>query len=419
MRLNKVLVEFKNRGGVFNNDYVMGQLLQHAIIKRPTVYQALMDRLDVDTSYGKIVSLPSCILTLESCFQCPATIKQIPSFNSMSLEPSSAVCHKLELTPHSALRMAMNIICHLCQQRGHVAKDCLNTKDNHCAWPISTPPVVNPILTPTQFHAHYPIITPPTKLPFQALQQPISNATRQQRLADLYCPQYPQQMPMVMKAKFTEIGPADLTVDEVTVDDMAPPGDRGSVCDTGASHLITGDLASLCCFKKLTSPIPLCVATHTTQQSFVTGVGSLVYPGYRGKHVVINGVFYSPDATGTLISPGALLNANALLNFIGDDILISTRGEGPVLRATYSASGHKWELPLYSRLLACAMNTSYSPTISPAKSIETINLPAFSKMTLDAMNKKIPNPKCKINTDPSAFKAEFLKWHCLFGHTGL
>ncbi|MBW0487043.1 hypothetical protein O181_026758 [Austropuccinia psidii MF-1] len=146
---------------------------------------------------------------------------------------------------------------------------------------------------------------------------------------------------MVMKAKFTEIGPADSAVDEVTIDDMAPPGDRCSVCDTGASHSLTGDLSSLCRFKKLTSPTPLCVATHTTPQSFVTGVGSLVYPGYRGKHVVINSLFYSPDATVTLISPGALLNAGALLEFIGNDILISTRGEGPVLRANYSASGHE------------------------------------------------------------------------------
>ncbi|MBW0553884.1 hypothetical protein O181_093599 [Austropuccinia psidii MF-1] len=82
-----------------------------------------MDKLDGDTSYGKIVSLPSCILTLESSFQRPETIKQIPSFNSMFLEPSSTAPHQLETTPHSALHMAMNIVCHLCQQCGHVTKD--------------------------------------------------------------------------------------------------------------------------------------------------------------------------------------------------------------------------------------------------------------------------------------------------------
>ncbi|MBW0588920.1 hypothetical protein O181_128635, partial [Austropuccinia psidii MF-1] len=101
----------------------------------------------------------------------------------------------------------------------------------------------------------------------------------------------------------------------------------------------------------------------------------------------------------------ALLNAVALLEFIGDDILISTCGEGPVLRANYSASGHKWELPLYSRLLARAIHISFSPNPSPAKSIETINIPTFSEMTLDPKNKKISNPKRKMNTDTLDFKA--------------
>ncbi|MBW0516424.1 hypothetical protein O181_056139 [Austropuccinia psidii MF-1] len=258
MQLNKELVEFKNWGSVFNDDYVMGQLLQCAIIKCPTIYRAVMDKIDGNTSYGKVVSLPSCILTLESCFQCPATIKKIPSFNSMSLEPSSTPPHQLETTSHSALCTEMNIVCHLCQRCSHMAKECPNTKYNHCLRPPTIPPVVNPILTPTQYHAHYPIITPPTQLPF-------SNTTRKQCLADLYQPQYPQQTPIAMKAKFAEIGPANSAVEEVTIDDTAPPGDRRSVCDTGAIHSLTGDLSSLCCFKKLTSPIPLCLATHTTQ----------------------------------------------------------------------------------------------------------------------------------------------------------
>ncbi|MBW0519647.1 hypothetical protein O181_059362 [Austropuccinia psidii MF-1] len=71
----------------------------------------------------------------------------------------------------------------------------------------------------------------------------------------------------------------------ISVEDVANPGDRQSVYDTGASHSLTGDLSALCCFKKLTKPIPLCIATNTAQKSFVTGVGSLIYPGYQGiKH---------------------------------------------------------------------------------------------------------------------------------------
>ncbi|MBW0539402.1 hypothetical protein O181_079117 [Austropuccinia psidii MF-1] len=281
------------------------------------------------------------------------------------------------------------------------------------------PLIVNPILTPTQYHSHYPIITPPTQLLFQASQQTFSNTFKQQFLADLYLPQYPKQTPLALKAKFAEIGAANLVVEEVTIDDMAPPGDRRSVCDTGESHSLTSDLSSLCCCKKLTFPILLCVATHTTQQSFVTGVGSLVYPGYRGEQVIVNGVLYSPDTTGTLISPGALVNAGASLELIGNDILISTRDDGPVLCAEYSASGPKLELPFYSRLLACAIDYSLLPTMSTTELIKTSSVPTFLAVTIEPKNKVISERKHRIKTDPLALKDEFFKWQCLFGHTGL
>ncbi|MBW0541610.1 hypothetical protein O181_081325 [Austropuccinia psidii MF-1] len=128
-----------------------------------------------------------------------------------------------------------------------------------------------------------------------------------------------------------EIGNSNEPETGISVEDVANPGDRQSVYDTGASHSLTGDLSALCCFTKLTKPIPLCIAMNTAQQSFVTGMGSLIYPGYQGKQVIINGVFYSPDDTGTLISPGALISTGAKLNMIGSDILISTEAEGPLL----------------------------------------------------------------------------------------
>ncbi|MBW0481398.1 hypothetical protein O181_021113 [Austropuccinia psidii MF-1] len=370
MRLNEALTEFKNRGGVFNDGYILGQLLQRAIIKRPTIYRSVMDKLDGDASD--------------------------PKQSNISLDPSSASPHPTDVASHTALRTSMSITCHLCQRRGHMAKECPNTKDGNRLRPQNTTPSMKPIITPAQYQAHYPIITPPTQIPFHASQQTFSNTFKQQRFADLYRPQYPLQTPPALKAKFAEIGPSDSVVEEVTIDDMAPPGDRRSVCDTGASHSLTGELSSLCRFKKLTSPIPLCVATRTTRRSFVTGVGSLVYPGYRG----------------------ALVNAGASLDFIGDDILINTREDGPVLRAEYSASGCKWELPLYSRLLARAIDYSIPPTKSPTESIETISVPTFSAVTIES--KKIATKENRaIRTDPLAFKNELFKWHCLFGHTGL
>ncbi|MBW0498791.1 hypothetical protein O181_038506 [Austropuccinia psidii MF-1] len=264
MRRKEALTELKNRGGVLNDNYILGQLLQRAIIKWPAIYQAVMDKIDGDTSYGKIISFPSCILTLESCFQRPEATEHLPSFNSLSLEPPSNP-HPTDAESHSALRTSMNVTCHLSQQRSHMAKECPNAKDSYQLRPPAMLPIMNPVLTPAQYQAHYPIITPPTQPPFQQSQQTFSNAFKQQRLADLYQPRYPLQTPPTLKAKFTEIGPANSVVDEVTIDDMAPPGDRRSVCDTGESHSLTGDLSSLCRFRKLTSPIPLCVATHTSR----------------------------------------------------------------------------------------------------------------------------------------------------------
>ncbi|MBW0474509.1 hypothetical protein O181_014224 [Austropuccinia psidii MF-1] len=151
-------------------------------------------------------------------------------------------------------------------------------------------------------------------------------------------------------------------------------------CDTGASHSLTGDISALCHFRKLMRPIPLSVATNTAKQSFVTGVGSLIYPGYCGKHVIINGVFYSPDASSTLISPGALANAGANLLFVGMDILIGTKAEGPLLRVVYNGNGQKWQLTMFSILLACSIDNHDIPSqpsssVPQSENITTISIP--------------------------------------------
>ncbi|MBW0519129.1 hypothetical protein O181_058844 [Austropuccinia psidii MF-1] len=174
-----------------------------------------------------------------------------------------------------------------------------------------------------------------------------------------------------------------------------------SVYDTGASHSLTGDLLALCCFRKLTKPITLCVATNTAQQSFVTGVGSLIYPGYNG----------------------ALVSTGAKLQMIGSDILISTEAEGPLLQATYCGNGRKWQLPLFSRLLACAIdNNDVKLTCSngnlPKESISTIELPCASISAMHARPKR-DLKKTERCTDKLDCKKELLQWHCLFGHIGL
>ncbi|MBW0485619.1 hypothetical protein O181_025334 [Austropuccinia psidii MF-1] len=413
MRMNEALTEFKNRSENLGDDYVMGQLLQRAIIKRPTIYRAVMDRLDAEVSCGKTTTFASCVLNLESCFQRPEANDIQPSFNSIKMTARPDFSEKEE---HTALRSTMQLICHTCNKDGHIARYCPELLGQKTNTATPTNNAFRPMMTLPQYHAHYPIITPPVPFPFNSFHQPYQSKAPQQ--PDLYRPCYQQKPIAGVKACTVKIGNPNAPESSISVEDVADPGDRQSVYDTGASQSLTGDLSALCLFKKLTKPIPLCVATNTAQRSYVTGVGSLIYPGYLGKQVIINGVFYSPDAAGTLISPGALISTGAKLHMIGPDILISTEAEGPLLWATYCGNGWKWQLPMFSRLLARAIdkndiNLTQSNGCMPKESISTIMLP---RAPISAMHTR-PERDLKQSepyTDNLDYKKELLQWHCLF-----
>ncbi|MBW0505140.1 hypothetical protein O181_044855 [Austropuccinia psidii MF-1] len=118
------------------------------------------------------------------------------------------------------------------------------------------------------------------------------------------------------------------------------------VCDTGASHSLTGDLSSLF-FCHLTSAIPVSVAKKQSgYQSHVTGIGSLLYPGLDGRLVVIHGVYYCPDATCTLISPAALIRAGCTFCFdINNNMLLCDCDRQPLLRVMFYKNLHWWSMP--------------------------------------------------------------------------
>ncbi|MBW0488680.1 hypothetical protein O181_028395 [Austropuccinia psidii MF-1] len=95
-------------------------------------------------------------------------------------------------------------------------------------------------------------------------------------------------------------------------------------------------------------PIPLSVATKCTgHSSHVEGMGSLVFKGEGGKTVIVNGVFFSPNTSCTLIAPAALIRAGGKLYSEGNDILIFNALNIPVLRATLCPSMLKWNLTPY------------------------------------------------------------------------
>ncbi|MBW0509454.1 hypothetical protein O181_049169 [Austropuccinia psidii MF-1] len=107
-----------------------------------------------------------------------------------------------------------------------------------------------------------------------------------------------------------------------------------SVCDSGASHSLTGNLSALYRYCKLTKTIPLSVATKCTgRRSYVEGMGSLIFKGEDGRTIIVNGVFYSPDAACTLISPAALIRGGATISTDNNDILICDTSNLPILCA--------------------------------------------------------------------------------------
>ncbi|MBW0536132.1 hypothetical protein O181_075847 [Austropuccinia psidii MF-1] len=151
-----------------------------------------------------------------------------------------------------------------------------------------------------------------------------------------------------MRAKLVEVGAEDpgIEVLQAGVDNVENLSCE-LVCDTGASHSLTGDLSSLFPFCHLNSAIPVSVATKQSgHRSHVTGVGSLLYPGLDGRLVVIHGVYYCPDATCTLISPAALIHAGFTFRFdLNNDMLLCGSDRQPLLRVMFCKKLHWWSMP--------------------------------------------------------------------------
>ncbi|MBW0519995.1 hypothetical protein O181_059710 [Austropuccinia psidii MF-1] len=143
------------------------------------------------------------------------------------------------------------------------------------------------------------------------------------------------------------MGAEEPDIDILKVDLGKANGFEGClVCDSGESHSLTGNLQALYRYKKLTRPILLSVAMKCTGcRSYIEGIGSLIFKQEGGSTVVLNGVFYSPDASCTLISPAAVIQAGAILSSESNDILICNNSHIPILRARLCKNKMKSEMP--------------------------------------------------------------------------
>ncbi|MBW0476558.1 hypothetical protein O181_016273 [Austropuccinia psidii MF-1] len=153
------------------------------------------------------------------------------SFNSITVTPRTN-SHKSK--GHTAMRTTMQLTCHTCNKCGHMARNCpalLGQRTNTAA-PMNH--AFKPVVAPPRYHAHYPIITPPVHPPFNSFHPPYASKATPQ--PNLYRPCYQQHPIASVKACIVEIGNPNEAETGISMEDVANPGDRQSVYDTGASH---------------------------------------------------------------------------------------------------------------------------------------------------------------------------------------
>ncbi|PLW38050.1 hypothetical protein PCANC_14557 [Puccinia coronata f. sp. avenae] len=234
-----------------------------------------------------------------------------------------------------AANAARNSNCHICRQPGHWAADCPIGKKPPPQKPISWQQR-NPTAFPNGYSPYCPIVVAPNFLPYGS-PYPIPNFTQphqiptppnkqlsptpptnpQGRPYESYKPSYPRQHPDVT-TKNVEVGNIKDEIAElqlhgkVTADAVSAQPEI--ITDTGATNHLTGDKLALSEFKTLSSLIPLRVATEGCS-NFITGVGTMSFPGKNGMTVSVKGMMYCEQASSTLISPAALRRANVRIAY--------------------------------------------------------------------------------------------------------
>ncbi|MBW0543276.1 hypothetical protein O181_082991 [Austropuccinia psidii MF-1] len=341
--------DFKNRHSSFKEDHLLGVLLQNATCCRPTINDLVMNKLEsIVSTYGQPPNLGQVIAAIESSTQQVLSQKEmstpdktsLPTFQKLSTadDGDAEEMGNNEFLEGSfdpeALRAIVRGTCHLCKQQGHFARNC----------PKNKRATQEPNQNTNLFRAYYPILAPSSMQPQATNTAPVQQLPSAR--PDLYRPRY--KSPEV-QARFIKRGAEEPDVRVLTTDVGHAENFVGkAVCDSGASHSLTGDRSALCRYQKLTKPIPLSVATKCTgRRSYVEGIGSLIFKGEGDKAVIVNGVFFSPDASCTLISPSALIQAGGKLSSDGNDILICNSDNIPVLRASLCSSMLKWNMTPY------------------------------------------------------------------------
>jgi hypothetical protein len=191
--------------------------------------------------------------------------------------------------------------------------------------------------------------------------------------------------------------------------------------DTGASSHLTGDRSALFDFQVLSKPIPLRVATDGCND-FITGTGTMIFPGKNGTTASVKGVMYCENARSTLISPAALRRAQMIIDYNSstDTFLFKLPAGDTLIKSPIDSKKQSWTFPQPIRHNSHSLSfpsSSFNPTTTTAL-VSKPKLPSETHANL------FPFPISKHEfdwhaTDLNKDEMKLLFWHFLFGHAGL
>jgi hypothetical protein len=119
-----------------------------------------------------------------------------------------------------------------------------------------------------------------------------------------------------------------------------------AIVDLGASHNLTGNFSCLHNFRRLKNPIPLNVATRSSE-AFISGVGELCFRAPSGRTITLTQVFYCEQAHSTLISLAALQKSNLLFQYdmLKDSFKIFDQNKSHLFSCVLDRARDRWCLP--------------------------------------------------------------------------
>ncbi|POW05745.1 hypothetical protein PSHT_10647 [Puccinia striiformis] len=255
------------------------------------------------------------------------------------------------------------------------------------------------------FTSHYPIITPPNFSSSFNLPNRDSSRSNNHTLrpADSYRPSYNNSTPRPSAREAAPASvphehstngpsppdddhmdhdsrPADpsfrnLEFNEPTSD---PDRDREALLDTGATHHLTGDRLALTEFTVFNPPIPLRVATNGPPK-FVTGKGTMRFPGPNSTSMVLSGVLYCEHANNTLISLAALRIAGFSVSYnCKDDSFNLYKGIHFWIKSRLHVASRKWVFPYPLRSLNTTVHNSKPTVVTTLQATPTASHIPFS-----------------------------------------